>query len=173
MLKRHAFSLFELLVVIVIIGVVYGLGVGMIQVPKNTKNTLTIETISTYMHEKYAGEEVHLRVYEDGESVLWVNGAKKEALEPLFKNTDLRVYQETPARFEPLEYTAVLDEKNKKRDVLFKYSINKDNKGSQVLVELSSRVYLFRGYAYTPLSFSTLSEARGYIEQLTGQIDAL
>ncbi len=149
-LRRPAFTLFEIMIVVLIIGVVYSLVLGTFD-PKKSVKVITLEHIKDALSPHWAkGKRVDFYIYDRCQkSALLVNGELQEEIDidislDIFK--DIKVYKNDIHSSErEIEFTPVLiDEKLHK--VCFKYTIFPNSSASSYVVKSGDRYYAFFPY---------------------------
>jgi len=149
-LNRKAFTLFELMVVVMIIGVVYALVLGSFD-PKKSIKVITLKDIkSALLPHWIKGKQVDLYVYDKcKKSALFVNGELKEDLKVnidsyIFK--DIKVYKSAlrgdrrEIKFTPV----IIDDRVKK--VCFQYTIFPNGSSSSYIVKSGKNYYVYFPY---------------------------
>jgi prepilin-type N-terminal cleavage/methylation domain-containing protein len=149
-LNRKAFTLFELMVVVMIIGVVYSLVLGSF----NPKNSLTITNIQNLKNalSKYwtKNNQVDFYVYDRcSKSILFINGEPKKDIKldinnKLFKN--IKAYKlDRYGSKQLLEFSSVRLEKKIYKSC-FKYSIFANGSSSSYVIKNNNKFYTLYPY---------------------------
>jgi prepilin-type N-terminal cleavage/methylation domain-containing protein len=168
----RAFSLFELVVVLVIIAIVYGVGVSYIKHDYGQDGSLTFKDIKQYMIKNYPHQNIELRLYGDKKTALYREGREVKVLGSLFESDTIHVYAEDLDGFYDVKYEQMRDGKKlKKVDLVFK--VDSDRKSESILVEDGKGFYLYRGFSSEATRFNSLEDANSYIKALRDEIDAL
>ena len=156
---KKAFSLIELLIVILIIGVVYTLSVGSFEKVKDESKKLTLANLKEYLQDIPHEKSAELLCLDDScECEVLVDGEKFRELEDfLDKSVSSYMYS----------FSYGMQKVEKEEDICFSYSINKKGVGQQVLVEFNNVFYDFSSYLSPVSIYSSLEEARDAKEQLT------
>ncbi len=157
---KRAFSLIELLIVIMIVGVVYTLAIGNFNRLSSESSKLTLENLKEYLNFIKHSENVKLLCLDDcSECDVIVDGVKSKTIED-FLDESVRVY-----RYE-FSYGAVEIEKevffnidDVEEDVCFSYEVDKNGVGDQVLVEFKEKVYDFSPYFSGTAVYSSIEDA--------------
>jgi prepilin-type N-terminal cleavage/methylation domain-containing protein len=162
--KRTAFTLFELMVVVIIIGVIYALVLGNF----NMKNRIAVPKVkdikrSLSTHWK-RGSRIDFYIYDDcSKSTLKINGEVKEDIESdidlkLFKN--IEVYKTSKhGESEELEFPPLLLN-NRLHDVCFQYTIFPNGSSSSYMVKIDKTFYIFYPMFEDAMIIDSLSEAK-------------
>lgn len=170
MLKK-AFSLIELLIVIVIIGVVYTLAVQGIQKMNEKESSLSISTLKEYLTDREYEKSVRLLCLDDCSICdIFVDGKKSQKIEE-FLDSEVRFYRyELLYGFIEKEKGTFFNENDVEEDVCFSYTINKEGIGDQVLIEYKESFYDLSPYFSQTLEYSSLEDALEYKENLLKEV---
>jgi prepilin-type N-terminal cleavage/methylation domain-containing protein len=159
-LQRKAFSLVELLIVVMIMGVIYSLSMqGLHRAEKGTAG-LSLQNLKAYMLSLEYEKSVKLLCLDDCESCdIFVDGVKKETLEKFLDN-GVKVYRyEFLLGVHEVSKELYFNEENVEEDVCFSYGIDKQGIGEQVLVEYKNALYDFTPYFTSTIKYANISEA--------------
>ncbi|RLD41193.1 MAG: hypothetical protein DRI88_12860 [Bacteroidetes bacterium] len=170
-MKKSAFSLIELLIVIMIIGVVYTLAIGNFKKLSDETSKLTLGNLKEYLHSIKHSKSVKLMCLDDcSECDLYVDGKKSRTVEDFLDNS-VKVY-----RYE-FSYGIVEREKevyfnidNVEESVCFSYEIDKSGIGDQVIVEYKERVYDFSNYFTKTAVYNSVEDAVNAREELIREV---
>ena len=159
---KKAFSLIELLIVILIIGIVYTISVGNFEKVKDESKKLTLQNLKEYLqglpHEKSA----ELLCLDDcSECKVLVDGEKFKELDD-FLDKSVRSYR--------YDFSYGMVEVEKDDDVCFSYSVDKKGVGQQVIVEYKDLFYDFSTYLSPVGVYNSLQEATEVKELLSQEV---
>ena len=159
---KKAFSLIELLIVILIIGVVYTLSVGSFEKVKDESKKLTLQNLKEYLQDLPHEKSAEILCLDDCSMCkILVDGKKIRELDD-FLDKSVKSYR--------YDFSYGMVELDKVDDVCFSYEIDKKGVGQQVLVEFKNKFYDYSTYL-TPVSiYSSLQEARDAKEQLVQEV---
>jgi prepilin-type N-terminal cleavage/methylation domain-containing protein len=170
-LSRAAFSLIELMIVVMIMGVVYTLSINGLQRSGKGAANLTLLNLKEYMLSLEHKESVKILCLDECEKCdILVDGTKQETLEN-FLDKSVKTY-----RYEFLQgvheasYALEFNTENIEEDVCFSYSIDKQGVGEQVLVEYKNAVYDFSPFFTSTLKYASLQEAVDTREKLIQKV---
>jgi len=157
---KRAFSLIELLIVIMIIGVLYTLAIGNFNRLSDESSRLSLSNLKEYLHSIPHEKSVKILCLDDcSECDIFVDGQKSKTVED-FLDESVRVY-----RYE-FSYGAIEAEKevffnidDVEEDVCFSYEVGKNGVGNQVLVEFKKSVYDFSSYFSKTAVYSSVEAA--------------
>jgi len=158
-MQKKAFTLIELLLVVVIIGVIYGLVINSMQRINDKEASLSFETLPSFLETMYQQNSVaficidncqECAVYVDKEKVKEVDSFMKE-------ERDLRFWR-FDANFgtQELRFSPIFDEDEREFDVCFRYEIFQDGSSSEMIIETQKRSYDYRGLSHKVERFSSL-----------------
>ena len=169
---KKAFSLIELMIVIVIMGVIYTLSVQSFSNKSEESKKVTLLNLKEYMQGLEHEKSVKLLCLDDCKSCdLFVDGEKKRVIED-FLDESIRVY-----RYEFLSGTrevlkdVYFNEEEVQEDVCFSYTVDKQGVGDQVLVEFKESVYDFTTYLSPTKKYASLESAIESKEQLIQEVN--
>lgn len=160
---KKAFSLIELMIVIVIIGVIYTLAVSKLQNFDKEKLTPTLANLKEYLQSyiKNDVKEVKLLCLDTCESCnVYVDGMKQQTnIEPFFDATVELYRYDFLQGLVKKEPAAFFTKEGRQEDVCFSFSMGKDIVNEQLIA-----VYKEKAYDYT--SYFTATKVYEHIEEL-------
>ena len=169
---KKAFSLIELMIVIVIMGVIYTLSVTSFNQKSEEFKKVTLLNLKEFMQNQKYEKSVRLLCLDDCRSCdFFVDGVKSKTFED-FLDDSVRVY-----RYEFLSGTrevlkdVYFNDEDVQEDVCFSYSIDKQGVGDQVLVEFKESVYDFTTYLTPTKKYTSLESAIEAKEQLIQEVN--
>jgi len=168
---KRAFSLIELLIVIMIIGIVYTLAISKFQKIGEKSSTLTLENLKeklqSFTHEK----SVKLLCLDDCSSCdIFVDGEKNEKIEDLLDDS-VKVYRyELSYGFVESAKDIYFNVDDVEEDVCFSYEVDSNGVGNQVLVELKNHFYDFSSYLNETTVYDSMQEAIEARENLRTEV---
>jgi prepilin-type N-terminal cleavage/methylation domain-containing protein len=161
---RKAFSLIELMIVIVIIGVVYTLAINNFQKIEEEATKVNLHTLKEYLQKFPHAENVKFLCLNQCTSCnIFVDGEKQKDLEGVFDgmlDEDIKVYrfdfnlgvvQQTPEIY--------FNQEDVEEDVCFSYTIDEQGIGEQVLIEYKKEVYDYSSFFGSIPIYETLQDA--------------
>jgi len=163
---KKAFTLLELLLVVVIIGIVYGLVIGSMKRINDKEAHLGFETLPSFLEEFHHKNRVAFVCTDSCKScAVYVDGKKvKEVDAFMAEERVLRFW-----RFDPdlgpqeIRFSPIFDEDDRESDVCFRYEIFEDGSRSEMIVETQKESYDYRGPFYPVTrhtSLAALEESR-------------
>ncbi len=159
---KKAFSLIELLIVIVIIGVVYTLSVGSFKKVKDESKKLSLQNLKIYLQNIPHDRSVELLCLDDCFSCdVLVDGKKLNEIDD-FLDKSVRVYR--------YDFSYGIVELEKDNDICFSFSVDKKGIGEQVFVEFKEKVYDFSTYLSPTPVYDSISDAIDAKESLVREV---
>lgn len=170
---RKGFSLIELLIVILIIGVVYTLAIGNFQRLQEGETKLSLQNLKTYLMQFPHEQSVELLCLERcSKCDIFVDGKLSKELEvENFLDESVQVYRYEYALGtikEPRE--TYFNSEDVEEEVCFSYSVDKKGVGKQVLVEFQNNVYDFSSYFTPTPKYNSLEEAVSEKERVIEEV---
>lgn len=162
-MKRYAFSLIELLIVIVIIGVVYTLAIKSFARVADTTKQVTLVTLKGYLQSIPHEHSVKFLCLDDCSSCdILVDSKVDETLKGSFDNfldSSVKVYRyDSYQGMQPIINEVYFNSEDVEEDVCFSYSVDKKGVGEQVFVEYNKKVYDFTTYFEQIPVYNSLSD---------------
>lgn len=162
-LNRKAFTLFELMVVVMIIGVVYALVLGSFD-PKKSLKIVTLQHLKEVLTPYWTkGLQLELVVYDRcRESTLVINGEIQEEIEinidsKLFK--DIKVYKQDRYNGErEITFSPILVDR-KLYKTCFRFTLFPNGSNTSYIIKSGKKYYSYFPYFEEPYVTTTLSDA--------------
>lgn len=168
---RKAFSLIELMIVIVIIGVVYTLAITKFQKIGEESTHVNLKSLKAYLQKFPHTKNVKLLCLEDCSACdIFVDGKKQATLND-FLDKSVKVYR-YDFSYGAQEQTkeVYFNKDNVEKHVCFSYTVDKKGIGEQVFVEFKGIVYDFSNYLAPVGVYTSLQKAVDAKKQLTQEV---
>jgi len=151
--NKKAFSLFELILVVILIGLVYSLVLGKI----NNKNNLKVHKLKNLKSIllSYPQKKIELIVYDKCKRVS-INGIEKDFDTNIFK--DIEVYDVEDERLIQINFDPYI-QKEKVYDVCLRFNIYKNKSSSSYIIKKNNKYILFYPYFKNSEVYLTEDEA--------------
>jgi len=161
-LKRRAFSLIELLIVIVLIGVIYTFALQGLDKVKEEKFSLTLVTLKEYLKSFIYENNVKLLCLERCERCyIYIDEKRDKNTIENFLNENVKIYRyEFSYGYVEDKPDVYFNENGAEEDVCFSYEIDKIGIGNQILVEYEGDFYDFSQYFKKTLKYDNLESAQ-------------
>jgi len=170
---KKGFSLIELLIVIVIVGVIYTLAVTNIQTLSEQKMTPSFSNLKEYLHSflKEDAKTAKLLCLDDcSECGVYIDGAKQETIESFF-DSSVEVYRnDFLFGAQSIEPEVYFNEEDVQERVCFSYEIGKNLIGDQVLIVYKNRAYDYTTYFRQTPVYDSISELIDAKEELSQKV---
>jgi prepilin-type N-terminal cleavage/methylation domain-containing protein len=161
---RKAFTLFELMVVVMIIGVVYALVLGSFD-PKKSIKVITLKDIRSALSPHWTkGKKIDLYIYDRcKKSALFINDEIKDDIKVnidsnLFKNIKVYKTAVTGDRRE-IKFTPVIID-NRVKKVCFQYTIFPNGSSSSYIIKSGKNYYVYFPYFENTYVTTDFDEAK-------------
>ncbi|MEN4045222.1 type II secretion system protein [Sulfurimonas sp. NWX367] len=158
---KKAFTLIELMIVIVIMGVVYTLVIGSFKKLSEKSTNLSLKNLKEFL-QSYPHKESAKFVCLDNckNCFVLIDGKKQDIRIKNFLDESVQVYRyDFDLGAMQKENTGYFNQENIEENVCFSYEVDGDGVGDQVLVEYKNNVYDFTPYFEPPQVYSSVEEA--------------
>lgn len=172
---KKAFSLIELLIVIVIVGVVYTLAVSSFTKMGESSTQVTLGNLKEYLQSFQHEKNVKFLCLDDCSSCdIFVDGKVDEELKGSFDNfldSSVKVYRyDFYQGMQESEKEIYFNTEDIEEEVCFSYTVDKKGIGEQVFVEYNKKIYDFSTYFEQTPVYDSLSEVIEAKEMLHSEI---
>ncbi len=165
---KKAFTLFELLIVILIIGLVYALMIQNFSFSSKSKDGLSLANLPEKMKKDFAktSQKVTLRCFDECSKCKFYLGKKTKETKALFeKHSSLDLYTLVDESLKRLELGEFYENEQFK-ELCFEYSLYPNKSSDKLVLEYKDKFYLYDNLFEKTMVFSSLSEAReAWLEQ--------
>ena len=171
MQTKRAFSLIELLIVILIIGVVYTLAISNFQKLEEGATNVSLLTLKKFLHEIPHEKSVKLLCIDEcSDCMLFIDGKKSTEHDTLFDDfldDSVKVYSyDFSLGYVEYQNEVYFNSEDIEEDVCFSYSVDKKGIGEQMLVEYDKFVYDFSPYIDGVTKYDSIEDAKEYRENI-------
>lgn len=174
-MKRGAFSLIELLIVVMIMGVVYTLAVNSFQNIGQKPTKVSLKNLKEYLQSLEHEKSVEFLCLDDCKSCnVFVDDKLVKELKGSFDNfidDSIRVYRYDS--YQGLQRTTqkvYFNSEDVEEDVCFSYTIDSQDIGEQVFIEYQKKVYDYSSYFGKTKVFNSLSDVIDSIDEKTLEV---
>ena len=170
-MKRSAFTLIELLIVIVIMGVIYTLAISNFSKLNSKSASLRLDTLKEYLASQKYDKEARLLCLDDcSECDLYLDGNKTQKIEGLIDNS-VRVYRyDDLYGFIEKEPQVYFTPDGIEESVCFSYRLDSKKIGDQVLIEYKGNYYDMSTYFEQTPVYNSIQEAQDVREKLRNEV---
>ena len=156
---RKGFTLLELMLVVLIMGMVYGLVINVFERYKEKTIDLTLMSLEKYMQSFYHNNKVSLIcIKKCNECLLFINDTLKKNVTP-FITEELEVYHyDKDIGLREVKFPPYFPSENQEEDVCFQYDIHPDGSRSEMIVKHGKDVYDYPSYFGSVHRHASLNE---------------
>lgn len=157
---KKGFTLLELMLVIVIIGIIYGSVINVFQRYKDKAIDVSLISLEKYMRSFSYNNHVSLVcIKRCEECLLFVNEKFNQNVTP-FVERDVQSYRyDKDSGVKKLELISYFRPDGKEEDVCFRYDIYPDGSRTEMIVKNKKEVYAFPSYFGSVKKYESLDEA--------------
>lgn len=173
-MHKSAFSLIELLIVIVIVGVVYTIAISNFKKVEDGTTKVTLSSLREVLHSFPHERSVELICLDNCSRCDVFIDAQKQAQNTLFDDfvdDSIVVYRyDFNVGVSEIKKKVYFNLQNVEEDICFSFSVDNKGVGDQVLVEYKDRVYDFTYYMDATPVYSSMQEAINAKEKLRQEL---
>ena len=167
-MHKKAFTLIELLIVVVIIGVVYGLVIGSMKKINDKESHLDFKSLPDFVQSFYQRNHVAF-VCSDNcrECMLYIDDKPLKKVDAFMRDErHLRFwYYDANTGVQELLFTPLFDEDDREFDVCFRYEIFEDGSSSEMIIETKEHAYEYHGSLSGVSVYSSLQDAEDALQK--------
>jgi prepilin-type N-terminal cleavage/methylation domain-containing protein len=169
-LKKNGFSLIELLIVVVIIGVVYTLSVSTFKQIKEKKE-LTFLNLKDKLKSYDYKKSISIVCLDDSSKCdIYIDDKKTDSIEN-FIDAHVNLYKyDFSYGYVQKEFDIFFNDEDIEEDILFLYKMDKDAIGEQVLIEYKDKFYDYSSYFDGVLEYNSIEEATDAKQDMTMEV---
>jgi type II secretory pathway pseudopilin PulG len=162
---KKSFTLFELVVVVIIVGLLYSFAIRAFNFNNTTTQTLTLKNLKQFLISKNFTDTISLKCsLTDNKCFLYIdNKLQTNNVKLLNLDTNLEVYAYDDT-FKQIYFQPIKPKALKSYDILFELTINKDNKHKDLIVKNFDKYYIFNSIYLQPIE---VDNPRDYFDNLT------
>ncbi|MDA3947249.1 MAG: type II secretion system protein [Helicobacteraceae bacterium] len=160
-MQKKAFTLIELLLVVVIIGVIYGLVINSMQKINDKEAHLSFESLPSFLESMHNQNNVAFVCIDNcRECAVYVDNVKVQEVDPFMKEERVLNFWRFDANqgTQELRFRPTFNEDDRAFDVCFRYEIFKDGSSSEMIIETQKQVFDYRGFLHPVRRYSSLQE---------------
>ena len=160
-MQKKAFTLIELLLVVVIIGVVYGLVINSMKRINNKEENLNFQTLPSFLETMFQQNSVAFVCIDNCRKCsLYIDDEKVRDIEPFMKDERTLRFWHYDANLgtQELRFSSLFDEDEREFDVCFRYEIFEDGSSTEMIVETKEKSYDYHGLLHPVDSYDSLQE---------------
>jgi len=163
--SKSSFTLFELLIVILIISILYGVFIEKLHTKESRAKSLGLQDIKTLLSGYDFNQSVKIACIDKcKECYIFVDGEKKEKVEGLFEK-EVDVYDfDIHGILSPVKFSPLFDENGNPQDVCFAYELFPNGSNSSYIVKYQDKFYIFYAYMKPVKIVDSLGDAQKYFD---------
>lgn len=157
---KKGFTLLELMLVVLLMGIVYGLVINVFDRYKEKAIDVTLMSLENYMQSFYHNNHVSLVcIKQCNECLLFINEKFKQNITP-FVTKDTEVYRyDKDSGVRELNFLPYFHSEGQEEKTCFKYDIHPDGSRTEMIVQEGKEVYDFPSYFGSVRKYASLNEA--------------
>lgn len=170
-MKNKAFTLFELIVVVILVSIVYYITFSNLDKKQNKLDTITLTNIKEKLLEYDFDSKIAIKcLNNDNIDCLLIidNAIQKEKIENLFSNCP-NVYEYSKDIIK-IDYEDLELEELRKVEVCFEFEVSKNQNSSQIIVESSNEVYIYDNISLKPNKLKFINDVSFYFEEKENEV---
>ena len=147
-MQKKAFTLIELLLVVVIIGVIYGLVISSMKRINNKEENLSFKTLPTFLETLFQQNHVAFVCVDNCKKcAVYIDNEKVRDIEPFMRDERTLRFWHYDANLgtQELRFSSLFDEDEREFDVCFRYEIFEDGSSTEMIVETKNKSYDYHG----------------------------
>lgn len=161
--SKKAFTLFELILVMSIIGVMYAILIQNFTLNNETDEKITIETIPNFLRKNFGENKSHVKfrcLDECFTCKVFENEKETSVGVELFeKRADLAAYTLRGDELEKIEFGEYFIDEYESEEICFEYSLYPNGSTDKMVLEYKDKFYLFDNFKEKTKVFERLDEA--------------
>lgn len=168
-LNSKGFTLFELLIVIILIGLIYGLFVSSLHNKEIKSDAISLLSMKKTLSQQTFKNKSEIICLEPCKECFIYNDNEKSEVKPfsLFK-TPPKVYKKDYyGRLEQREFLPLFTKEDLQQDICFRFSLFNNGSSSHYIVEADEKFYVFPAYMNDINETATLSDAEKLFDTTT------
>ena len=170
-MKKGAFSLIELIIVIVIMGVVYTLSVNSFKKMGEKSSSVNLGNLKEYLISQKPKKSAKILCLDDCSSCdILVDGIKTAVLDDMLDDSVVSYRYEYLTGVQESMKEVYFNEDDVQGSVCFSYGVDFKGVGDQVLVEFKEKVYDFTNYLQATKKYESMEEAIQSKEKLIEEV---
>jgi len=163
--ERKAFTLFELILVVVIIGIVYTLFIQNIDKLQRTQK-LGLSELVKHMKTFQDKNEIHLVCTEEcAKCEIYIDNNATEKYLELFKSEVISYYINKDGQLEEKKYASMYDERGEEIEVCLRLTLFKNGSFSESILKQNEKVYYFPSYFGKMQEFDSMDGLEEYFQE--------
>jgi prepilin-type N-terminal cleavage/methylation domain-containing protein len=165
----RAFTLFELMVVIFIISIVYFFTLSNFSFTSTEKRDSTLSELKSFLKSHEYSSDVSMRCFEEcQECFVYVDGKKEKRIDSLF-GKDPKFYHYSKDLLE-LEFPRYKIDDIEEIDVCFEFTLRRGYLTKEMIVQSGKKLYLFNNIYQKPLVLNNITAVEDFFEESNNKV---
>ena len=166
-LRNRAFTLFELIIVVILIGLIYGVFVNKLSTRSTQKSEISLKEVREFLNDFAFKQSVQIVCENDSqECSIYIDDKKTEQTIKLFKSKPVVYTLDETGRPKIIKFSPVFEKEGKIKDVFFKFKIFKNGSGDSYIVESEDIFYVFKAIEKKPYVLTRFDEATEQLDHI-------
>ncbi|SMC10182.1 hypothetical protein [Nitratiruptor tergarcus] len=163
--SKSSFTLFELLIVILIISILYGVFIQKLHTKEHLSKSLGLQDIKTLFEEYDFNESAKITcINKCQECYIFIDGIRRDKIEGFF-DKEVSVYDfDIHGILSPVKFPPLFDANGNPQEVCFAYELFSNGSNSSYIVEYKDKFYIFYAYMKPVKVVDSISEAQKYFD---------
>ncbi len=170
---KKSFTLFELMIVIIIIGIIYSMVAFNFKNISKKEEKLSLQTLKTHLLRYFSNEHLTFICEDDCKKCILYKDYKliKKDLNPPFQDRDsLKFYKiSLDGTLKKADFIHI-DANRSNHSVCFRYDIYPNSSSSELVIETSKEVVYMMPYFNKIKKFDNINEFRDYLDSLKREV---
>ncbi len=176
MVFKKAFTLFELIIVVILISIIYYFALSNLNLKQNKLDMVTLMNLKQTLNGFEFNDEIALKCIDSMqdleylECLVIIDGEiQKEKIEQLFKGCPQSYEYSREQKL--LEFSDIkLDEFSNSLDICFEFIVNKNGDSSQMVVDMNDEVFIFDNISQKPHKIKYINDLEIYFDNKDSKV---
>ncbi len=156
---RKGFTLLELMIVVVLMGMVYGLVISVFDRYKDKAIDVTLSSLESYMKSFYHNNHVALIcIKRCGECMLFIDETFKQNVTPFLREDVEAYHYDKDMGLREFQFQPYFRPDGQEEETCFRYEIHPDGSRTELIVKDAKKVYDFPSYFGAVKTYSSLED---------------
>jgi competence protein ComGC len=168
---KKTFTLFELIIVVILISIVYYISISNINIKQNSVNAITLINLKQTLKNMDFKNKIEIKCIDskDVECLIFKDDIIQEKkIYGLFKKCPT-VYKYSIQQ-QTIDFEDVELDKLERYSICFEFILNKDGKSSQIIVDTQDNVYIFDNISQFPKTIKYINDIDLYFDKKVNEV---
>lgn len=168
--NKKSFTLFEVLIAIFLISLLYIFAINSFQKTVTKQDEITLKNVKQFLLKQEFKNDVVLKcTQEDIGCFLFIDGELHNETIPLYFSSAPTVY-EYSSKLDRIEFIDLELVQLQRYEIVFEYSCNKQQKCREMIVETEQNVLIFNNFYKEPKVIEYISDIDSYFENKVQEV---